>query len=338
MISFSIEARHQFARFWTNATGKRLEHIATVVHVKRAGWVLHSTSTIDCVRSEMYSCQSQQPCPRESHMKNLKLVALLEASGIPLNHASYKVHLATGSGWLPLDAFFEGRFKEWQEDQRGRNFGREMVIGLIHLGSARWLFVGVYRVLGCELRDNGRYRYSTELLDGQEGLIGRVIVEHKRTARASYLIGMPDGGPFHVAEVLAQPITVGDFPGYTSVCETYARLRIIVQQNLASWRGALANMKGVYLITDLATGKLYVGSATGGDGLWQRWCSYVATGHGGNRDLKAILGEHGTDYVQNFQYSLLEVADSRATDEYVLARESFWKDVVASRVHGYNAN
>lgn len=271
-------------------------------------------------------------------MNCLKLVALLDAAGIPLNRDSYKVHLATGTTWLPLDAFYEGRFKEWQEDQSARNFSRDMVIGLIHLGDTRWLFAGVYRVRGCELCENGRFRYSTELIDGQDDLIGRVVVEHRRTARASYLIGMPDGGPFVVAEILAQPMTVGDFPGYTSVCETYARLRIIVKQNLPSWRGALANMKGVYLITDLATGKLYVGSATGGDGLWQRWCAYVANGHGGNRDLKAVLNEHGADYVQNFQYSLLEVADSRATDEYVLGREAFWKEVLDSRRHGYNSN
>lgn len=275
---------------------------------------------------------------RETGTNMLKLVALLDAAGIALNRDSYKVHLATGADWLPIDAFYEGRFKEWQEDQGARNFSREMVIGLIHLDGARWLFAGVYRVLGCEPVDNGRYRYATELLGGQDDLIGRVIVEHKRTARASYLIGLPDGGPFVVAEVLARPMSVGDFPGYTAVCESYARLRIIVEQNLASWRGALSNMKGVYLITDLATGKLYVGSATGSDGLWQRWCAYVANGHGGNRDLRAVLNEHGADYVQNFQYSLLEVADSRATDEYVLGREAFWKDVLDSRAHGYNAN
>ena len=105
-----------------------------------------------------------------------------------------------------------------------------------------------------------------------------------------------------------------------------------------TWRGALSNMKGVYLITDLKAGKLYVGSATGSDGLWQRWSAYAASGHGGNRDLKLVLQEHGPRYFENFQYSLLEVADSRATDEYILERESYWKGVLASRQFGYNAN
>lgn len=268
----------------------------------------------------------------------IKLVSLIEIAGIPLDRTSYKVHLATGSGWLPLDAFYEGRFKEWQEDQTARNFSRDMVVALIHLDGSRWLFAGVYRVLGCEALDNGRFRYSTELVGGQGDLIGRVIVDHKRTARASYLIGQPDGGPFHVSEIKAQPMTIGDFPGYGTVCEPMARLRIIVSQGLESWRGALSNMKGVYLITDRSNGRLYVGSATGSDGLWQRWGAYAATGHGGNRDLRRVLDERGAAHADNFQFSLLEVADSRATDEYVLARESYWKVVLASREFGYNAN
>jgi len=268
----------------------------------------------------------------------IKLVSLVEAAGIHLDRNDYKVHLATGSDWLPLDAFYEGRFKEWQEDQAARNFSRDMVVALIHLDGSRWLFAGVYRVLGCEALANGRFRYSTELLDGQDDLIGRVIVQHKRAARAPYLIGLPDGGPFHVAEIKAQPMTIGDFPGYGAVCEPMARLRIIVSQNLESWRGALSNMKGVYLITDRSNGKLYVGSATGSDGLWQRWGAYAATGHGGNRDLRRVLDERGAAHADSFHFSVLEVADSRATDEYVLARESYWKAVLGSREHGYNAN
>ncbi|MBE0564916.1 MAG: GIY-YIG nuclease family protein [Krumholzibacteria bacterium] len=270
-------------------------------------------------------------------MNRLRLLSLLEAAGVAIDRNSYKIHLATGDDFPPIDAFYAGAFKEWQENQANRNFGRDMVIGLIHLGADRWLFAGVYRVLGFQPAGE-RFKYETALLDGQEDLIGRLIVQHKRSARAAYLVGQPDGGPFYVAEYRAQPMAVEDFPGYNSVSISYSKLALIVAQNLDTWRGALSNMKGVYLITDLNTGKLYVGSATGNDGLWQRLCAYAASGHGGNKDLKRVLGEHGARYVENFQYSLLEVADSRATDEYILGRESFWKCVVASRQFGYNAN
>lgn len=268
----------------------------------------------------------------------IKLTDFLLASKVPLDVSSYKIHLATGSDWPPLDAYFDGRFKEWQENQKNKNFSRDMVIGLIHLNNSRWLFAGVYRVLGVSPRADDRWTYSTELISGQDDLIGRLIVEHKRTSRASYLIGNPDGGEFRIAEIRAQPMTIEDFPGYQDVRVSFAKLRLIINQNIDTWRGALANMKGVYLITDLATGRLYVGSATGNDGLWQRWSNYVSTGHGGNRDLQALLKTKHKGYVENLQYSLLEVADSRASDEYILERESFWKGVLASREFGYNAN
>ena len=66
----------------------------------------------------------------------IKLTDFLLACKVPVDLSSYKVHLATGNDWPPLDAFFEGRFKEWQEHQNGRNFSRDMIVGLIHLDAA----------------------------------------------------------------------------------------------------------------------------------------------------------------------------------------------------------
>ena len=48
---------------------------------------------------------------------------------------------------------------------------------LIQLEKGRWLFAGVFRVLDVEKQSNGRVLYSTELLEDQENLIGRVIVD-----------------------------------------------------------------------------------------------------------------------------------------------------------------
>ena len=96
----------------------------------------------------------------------------------------------------------------------------------------------------------------------------------------------------------------------------------------------------VYLITDNKTGKLYVGSATAQYGmLLQRWSNYVSDGHGGNEGLKAVVQEHGFDYVKaNFQYSILENYNARMDDNYILKRESWWKEALRSREFGYNKN
>lgn len=73
--------------------------------------------------------------------------------------------------------------------------------------------------------------------------------------------------------------------------------------------------------------------------MLQRWSSYVDNGHGGNVELKELVNKEGFDYVkENFQYSVLENYNARMDDNYILQRESWWKDTLCSRIHGYNAN
>lgn len=268
----------------------------------------------------------------------IKLTDFLLACKIPLNLKSYKIHLATGYPNPPLEAFFEGKFKEWQEYQTRKNFPCDMVIGLIELTKNKWLFAGVYKVLGHTKKSDKHIEYSTELVSGQDDLIGRIVVYHERLGRASYLVGKIDGSEFYVSEIKEKKLSIEEFPGYDSVCISHNKLKIVISQNIQSWNGALSNMKGVYLISDTASGKLYVGSATGDSGIWQRWSSYVTNGHGGNKELRGLLSEKPKGYETNFQYSILEIADSHTSDEYVLQRESYWKNVLISREFGYNSN
>lgn len=266
------------------------------------------------------------------------LLDFLSLYGTEVNRSSYKVHLATGAEYPPLEAFFAGSFKQWQEDQAQRNFECEHVVPLIALHSNKWLFAGVYRVLDHEVK-NGRCIYSTELLSGQDELIGRLIVQHQRTSRASYLWGTAESvESYVVSELREKPMTVGDFPGYHAATISYSTLGTIVSQSLPSWRGALSGIKGVYLIADTSNGKKYVGSALGTEGLWQRWASYASSGHGGNVELRAVLAEKGSEHVKHFQYSILEIADTHASDDYVRERESYWKEALLSRRFGYNKN
>ena len=90
------------------------------------------------------------------------------------------------------------------------------------------------------------------------------------------------------------------------------------------------------MITDTLTGKQYVGSAYGGVGVWQRWSIYANTGHGGNKQLRALLNENGDDYKLNFQFSLLEVCDINSGAEFIISRECHWKDILLTRKFGLN--
>lgn len=268
----------------------------------------------------------------------LKLTEFLLACGVPLNVNSYKIHLATGNEHPPLEAFFAGKFKEWQEHQTRRNFPCDMVIGLIELSRNKWLFAGVFRVLDSTKKSEKYVAYKTELLPGQDDLIGRLIVEHARKGRAAYLIGKADGEGFRISELREKKLSVEEFPGFNSVCISFSKLQLIIKQKIPSWHGALSNIKGVYLISDTQAGKLYVGSASGDEGIWRRWSDYVRCRHGNNKELIALLKNKPTDYCSRFQYSILEIADSHASDSYIRERESYWKDVLMSRTHGYNSN
>ena len=266
----------------------------------------------------------------------LNLIDLLKIKGLPLD--SYKIHLATGKNPPPLETFLEGRFKEWQEEQNAKNFQCDYVLSLISLENDRWLFAGMYKVLGVGKGTKTPYLYRTELLPDQGDLIGRVIVRYKRRYRASYIWGHRYGGHLEIAEIKPVRISIDEFPGYNRVIVSHRELRIIISQQEPSWKSALSNVKGVYLISDTATGKMYVGSATGEGGLWQRWDSYANTGHGGNTELKQLIATNGTEYADNFQYTILEIADSHSTIEFIESRESYWKDALLSRQFGYNLN
>lgn len=62
-------------------------------------------------------------------------------------------------------------------------------------------------------------------------------------------------------------------------------------------------------------------------------------GHGGNKELVALVEREGFDYVrENFQYSILENYNAKVDDHIILERESWWKETLQSRVWGYNSN
>ena len=251
-----------------------------------------------------------------------------------------KIHLAVWNGFEdPLDVFLAGDFEEWQSWQSRRNFERKFIISLLQLpGIDKWLFAGGFISEGSTyIEEEKYYRYKTYEVTQFEEFTGRLVVKFSRSGRQSYLNAENWSSSIIVSELKPEKIVIEEFSGYNKVRLSKKRLEIIVSQCVESWKAALSNVSGVYLITDTKTGKLYVGSATGEGGIWQRWCAYAENGHGGNHDLIAILSEKGKEYSENFQYSLQEIADTHTSATDVLARESYWKDILCSREHGYNA-
>ena len=129
---------------------------------------------------------------------------------------------------------------------------------------------------------------------------------------------------------------VTKFPGWDKVFISHQELQAITahKDGNQDWYEFLSKNDGVYLITDKPSGKHYVGSATGGTGIWARWAGYAQTGHNDNKLLKE---SHVNPEL--FCYSLHHVFPKGSkTVAEVLAYESLLKQKLGSRALGLNAN
>lgn len=283
---------------------------------------------------------------------NIKHFIMIQTEPIKLNDLlrlseedlwDYKLHLAAWNGEEhPLDVFMRD-FEEWQSwnEYKGDKdvFNREYIFSLIpdYHRPGKYIFGGVFRVVE-RLPDWNKVELASQYRD----LIGRLVVDFYRYQglRGRSFIFSNYIDQMTVSELLEKPYGGIDFPGYENVLLPFDMLEVLVTNQKQDWITALGNVKGIYVICDKSNGKKYVGSASGGAGIWSRWSCYASTGHGYNDDLVAVIDKQGMDYARaNFQFSVLEVISMRADDDYVINRESFWKDVLLTRTQfGYNKN
>ena len=226
----------------------------------------------------------------------------------------------------------------WHDDRRYFNVG-QTAICLLKLRGDQWLLTTIKKITRLLDVTDG-VGYDAVEVKEYEQYFGRLVVEYHnpcRTMGRKYENVMDE---LEVVQILNEQYTGNEFPGYENVRLSYPLLKNIVDRQLPGWVDALRNQKAVYLITDTKTGKMYVGSATSQTGmLLQRWSSYAADGHGGNIELRELVKQQGFDYVKdNFQYSILENYNARMDDGYILKRESWWKETLCTRTHGYNKN
>ena len=226
----------------------------------------------------------------------------------------------------------------WQDERRYFHEG-QIAICLLKIGVDTWLLTTIKKILK-ELDVTGGIGYEAEEIERYQKYFGRLVVKFHNTSRTMGRTYQAVMDKLEVLEILNDQFTGEDFPGYENVRLSWKQLKNIIDRQLPAWIPALQNQKAVYLITDISTGKLYVGSATAQYGmLLQRWSSYAANGHGGNVELEKLIREKGFVYVkENFQYSIIENYNARMDDQYILKREAWWKETLKSREFGYNAN
>ncbi len=222
---------------------------------------------------------------------------------------------------------------------RKRYINGDYVLSFIPFGDKDWLLVNAYKVL-----DDSRVFVEADESAFPEvaGYIGKLVITWEDRKTMNIVMCNPEAiSHLTVKTILEQPYDEAEteFPGYENLSLSWSELKYVL--NLKTWQTALKNQKGVYLITDVATNKRYVGSAYGDTMLLGRWQSYAENGHGGNRELKSLVETQGLDYVKNnFRYSILDIHKATTDDKTILDRESWWKEVLLTRnpKFGYNAN
>ena len=252
----------------------------------------------------------------------------------------YKVHFGRWNGESqPLDRWVDDPcvWQRWQEYRPKRNeFNRPYIFSLMNFYRERdaWLFGWIFCV-----SSRHKDRYEVELMEIGETFIGRLKLGSSYRDRSTRVKFENHYDTFEVLEVLREPYSGQPFPGYEDIDLRFSELETLVRNNRTDWQSALENVRGVYLITDTSTGKRYIGSAYGDQGIWSRWANYVHTGHGGNAELQELV-KSGLNYPRkNFRFTLLEYRAARTPEEIILKREEFWKEVLLTRgEYGLNSN
>ena len=262
--------------------------------------------------------------------------------------ANTKIRFNMNNGdYDPIELYQDDREKinkEWLYCKGNKSLFQvgQIAICLVRMpkNKDQWLLTTIDTVSKDLNVDEKGIGYEGTPIKEYEKYFGRVIVKfhNKHEQLVRWLNNLKSD--LEVSQILPDTFRDDSFPGYDNVKLSYSDLKRIVKNSYNDWIAALSNQKAVYLITDTNTGKLYVGSATSeNEMLLKRWKDYLETGHGGNEKLIKLVETEGIKYIEDhFQYSILENYNAKVKDDFVLGRESWWKDVLKSKKFGYNDN
>ena len=259
-----------------------------------------------------------------------------------LDSVRIRFNLQVDGNWNPIEEFKKGKIDTllkghyWNYPKKKSYKLNQQTLGFVILNKEEdtWLFFHA----GIVTKDLGVYDgvgYEYEEIKDFSKYCGRLIIKYKNRPCAQNLVRKADTciDDCEVVKILPGVFDDDIFPGYENVDISWEELSLVMKKE--SWKTALQNQKGVYLITDTETGRMYVGSAYGEDMILGRWAKYVKTCHGGNVKLKEL----DPDYIRkNFRYSILDIFKSTVADDVIIKRESWWKKVLMTKKFGYNEN
>jgi hypothetical protein len=257
------------------------------------------------------------------------------------DNSSYRFHLAKQEpdGTRPIDVLARDH-AEWASWQvyRGNSkerFVKDKIVSFAQISGSRFLFGGIFNITSRESDD-----YEVELDSKYSELIGRLVIDYNGDNTRSTVF-KPD---YIFADTTVSSIYQHKYQGerfisYDQVNHSFESMDIVIKNELNDWKVALKSVYGVYLLTDTNTGKHYVGSAYGSQGIWGRWSDYIYGCHGNNKELKALYALNSREYFEKyFKFTILEVLSTSLVSEEVIQRESLWKRKLQTIKFGYNAS
>lgn len=281
---------------------------------------------------------------------DLKLNNIFNLSGEEIKNSKIEFNISAGKNgdsyidiWLALDDKIKesgkNKISYWPWYGKSRNFYvGQLVFSFIKKSSNEWLFISAGKVLSIPEDD----RAEVEILEKYKPLFGRLIINyHKGNTMGRYTFKLSHLNDKETVKEILPCLYSGDsFNGYDNVNLSYKKLKDIFDGKIMpSYAEALKKITGVYCLTDTKNGKLYIGSATGTEGVAQRWGNYLSSKHGGNVKLRKLYEEKGDEYFeQYFTYTLLEYFGLSCNPEKIKEREQYWKKCFDTIKNGYNDN
>lgn len=257
-----------------------------------------------------------------------------------LNDVKIRFNLMIDNNWNPIELFKNGaidtmlRGQYWNYSKQKSYYKGQTTIGFIKISQNDdlWLLFHIGKITKDLDIFNG-IGYEYENLDEYNIYLGRMIVRFKNTSQMMVRKATSVIDDITIEQILPDTFDNDLFPGYDNVNISFDEMKRVITKD--TWKTALYNQKGVYLITDTSNGKMYVGSAYGDNMILGRWKSYLKNGHGGNIELKKLDFSH---IKLHFKYSILEIFKASTDDKKIIERESWWKNTLMTRNFGYNAN
>lgn len=271
-------------------------------------------------------------------MSSIKLNDILHLDN--LKNVKIRFNLMFGGNWNPIKTFKNNEFTKllngqyWNYNKNKSFKDGQVTIGLIRIKSNEnlWLLFHIGKITN-DLNILNGVGYEYETLLEYEKYFGRLIVRFKNSSQNMIRNAESVIDECEVAQILPDVFDNDIFPGYDKVNISWQELSRVIEKD--TWKTALQNQKGVYLITDISNGKKYIGSAYGDQMILSRWKSYLKTGDGNNKQLKELEFEH---LKENLRFSILDIYKSTTDEKIIIERESWWKEVLLSRKFGYNSN